>query len=149
MKRKPKADNPWVMFHMGLEFAGAAVVLALIGWFFVDRKFGTEPWGALIGATIGFVGGGYLFIKEALLANKLAMKDYKGRRLGRGLTGKPSLMKDGQDKTGEENSAGEVSGEDDEMGEDKVLPDEDSEEESDINDSLEEDQSESEKRENQ
>ncbi|QQE10869.1 AtpZ/AtpI family protein [Planctomycetota bacterium] len=127
MKRRPKADNPWVMFHMGLEFAGAAAILALIGWF-IDTKYETGPYGALIGATIGFVGGFYLFIKEALLANKLAMKGYRG-----GLTGKPSLMRDqGKEK---------VEREDEKLSEDGL-------EENEIKDSLEEDEGEPEKREN-
>ena len=61
--------SPWRLAHLGLEFAGAAVVMGLIGWW-IDNEWGTSPWGALIGASIGFTGGLYLFIKEALEANR-------------------------------------------------------------------------------
>lgn len=61
--------NMWRMAHMGLEFAGAMVVLALIGWL-VDRRYGTAPIFALIGGGVGFTGGMYLFIKAALKANR-------------------------------------------------------------------------------
>ncbi|QDU32832.1 Putative F0F1-ATPase subunit (ATPase_gene1) [Poriferisphaera corsica] len=136
MKRgKPQADNPWVMFHMGLEFAGAAVILTLIGWYFVDLKFDTGPWGALTGFAIGFIGGFYLFIKEALLANRLAQKHYK-EGLRSGLTGKPSLMKGvehlgkGIDGKGDEPSSDEAS-EDEVKEEENGLPGDESLDESD------------------
>lgn len=61
--------NPWRLAHMGLEFAGAVVVLAAVGWF-IDRRAGTEPWGVIIGTVIGAAGGLYLFIKEALRLNR-------------------------------------------------------------------------------
>ena len=54
---------------MGLEFAGAALLLALVGYY-IDRQAGTQPWGAVIGLGIGLVGGMYRFIKEALAANR-------------------------------------------------------------------------------
>lgn len=63
------APRPWQFAHIGLEFAGAAVVMALIGWW-LDARFGTEPWLAVIGAAIGMTGGMYLFIKAALRANR-------------------------------------------------------------------------------
>ena len=66
----PRAEhNPWQFAHIGLEFAGAAVVLALVGWW-LDDKFDTAPWLAVIGASIGMIGGMYLFIKAALRANR-------------------------------------------------------------------------------
>ena len=61
--------NPWRMAHMGLELAGAVLVFGLVGWY-VDHKMGSEPWGLGIGLFVGFVGGMYLFIKEALKANR-------------------------------------------------------------------------------
>ncbi|MFA9478985.1 AtpZ/AtpI family protein [Phycisphaerales bacterium AB-hyl4] len=67
----PRSEQPnqWQMAHIGLELAGAVVVLALAGYW-VDRQFATGPWGVLAGTAIGFVGGMYLFIKQALKANK-------------------------------------------------------------------------------
>ena len=56
---------------MGLELAGAAIICGLIGWF-----IGGET-GMLIGGGIGFVGSFYLFIKEALGANREPPKSRK------------------------------------------------------------------------
>lgn len=50
---------------LGLEFAASVAVLTLLGWW-VDRHFGTHPWGVLTGALIGLVGGMYNMIREAL-----------------------------------------------------------------------------------
>lgn len=63
----PQPSNPWRYFHLGLELAGAIVVLGLIG-LWVDYRWGTGPWGVLIGVLVGAVGGMYLFIKDALRA---------------------------------------------------------------------------------
>ena len=65
---KQEDRNNYRMLHLGTELAGATVVLALIGWF-IDDRYGTEPYGAMIGGSIGFIGGMYLFIKEALAAS--------------------------------------------------------------------------------
>ena len=69
MAKQPEQPNLWRMAHMGLEFAGAALLLALIGYY-IDTRFGTAPWGAVTGLLIGLVGGMYRFIKEALAANR-------------------------------------------------------------------------------
>ena len=66
---EPKQPNPWRSTHMGLEFAGAALVMTLVGYY-IDQRYGSKPWGVLIGASVGFAGGMYLFIKEALKANR-------------------------------------------------------------------------------
>ena len=106
-KRGNAPDNPWKLAHMGMELAGAAFVMALLGWLF-DSKFGTKPWGVLVGTLIGVTGGMYLFIKEALLANKYSVRGYRG-----GLTGRPSLMKGGEDEgQGKESTADPIRGED-------------------------------------
>lgn len=79
---KTSQPSPWRLFHLGFQFAGAALVLGFAGWF-IDGKFGTQPWGALTGGTIGLVGGMYLFIKEALDANRqssLALKQQQQDR---------------------------------------------------------------------
>ena len=61
---------------MGLELAGAAIICGLIGWY-IDRRLDSEPWGILIGGGIGFVGGFYVFIKQALKANRRPPKSGK------------------------------------------------------------------------
>ncbi len=54
----------WGIGGMGLELAGAIVLLGLIGWW-IDGRYDTGPWFALTGALIGMVGGGYNFIRRA------------------------------------------------------------------------------------
>lgn len=54
----------WGIGGMGLELAGAIVLLGLIGWA-VDRYFGTSPAWTIVGAAIGLIGGGYNFIRRA------------------------------------------------------------------------------------
>lgn len=64
------------MLHGGAELAGAALLLGAVGWW-VDRRYGTEPWGVLIGGGVGMTGGMYLFIKQALDANRQSYQDLK------------------------------------------------------------------------
>ncbi len=44
--------------------------MALFGAFVVDRYFGTYPWGLVVGAMLGTIGGGYNLIRESLEAFK-------------------------------------------------------------------------------
>jgi len=56
----------WVRYSgVGLELAGATAGLALIGYW-VDGRFGTRPWGTLVGVVIGLVGGLYNLVRESL-----------------------------------------------------------------------------------
>lgn len=58
----------WVRYSgVGLELAGATGGLALLGYW-IDRHFGTTPWGILGGVTIGIVGGLYNLVRESLAA---------------------------------------------------------------------------------
>lgn len=43
-------------FSLAFEFAGAVLLFWLIGRF-VDNRFDIEPWGQVVGAVIGWVGG--------------------------------------------------------------------------------------------
>jgi len=52
---------------VGLELAGATAGLALVGYW-IDRRFGTSPWGLLGGVVIGIVGGLYNLVKQSLEA---------------------------------------------------------------------------------
>jgi F0F1-type ATP synthase assembly protein I len=58
----------WVRYSgVGLELAGAIGGLALVGsW--LDRRFGTQPWGILGGVVLGMVGGLYNLVRESLAA---------------------------------------------------------------------------------
>jgi len=50
---------------LGMELAASVAVLTLLGWW-VDRHFGSAPWGVLTGALIGIVGGMYNLVRQAL-----------------------------------------------------------------------------------
>jgi len=58
----------WVRYSgVGLELAGATAGLAFIGYW-IDRRFGMQPWGILGGVVIGMVGGLYNLVRESLQA---------------------------------------------------------------------------------
>jgi F0F1-type ATP synthase assembly protein I len=62
----------WVRHSgVGLELAGATAGLALVGYW-IDGRFGTRPWGTLIGVVIGIVGGLYNLVRESLEAAREA-----------------------------------------------------------------------------
>jgi ATP synthase protein I len=62
----------WVRHSgVGLELAGATAGLALVGYW-LDGRFGTRPWGTLIGVVIGLVGGLYNLVRESLEAAREA-----------------------------------------------------------------------------
>lgn len=58
----------WVRYSgVGLELAGATAGLALLGYW-IDRRFGTAPWGFVVGVIIGIVGGLYNLVRESFAA---------------------------------------------------------------------------------
>ena len=58
----------WVRHSgVGLELAGALAGFALIGYW-IDRWYGTEPWGLVIGVILGLVGGLYNLVRQSLQA---------------------------------------------------------------------------------
>jgi len=66
---------PWVRYSgVGIELAGATAGLALVGYW-IDGKFGTSPWGILIGVVIGIVGGLYNLVRESFAAAREAQED--------------------------------------------------------------------------
>jgi len=73
----------WVRYSgVGLELAGATAGLALIGYW-VDRHFGSQPWGILAGVVLGLVGGLYNLIRESLAAVRdAAAEDKENQRDG-------------------------------------------------------------------
>jgi F0F1-type ATP synthase assembly protein I len=69
----------WVRFSgVGLELAGAVAGLSLIGYW-IDRRFGTKPWGILGGVFIGLAGGLYNLVRESLGAAREAKAEDEAR----------------------------------------------------------------------
>ena len=65
----------WVRHSgVGLELAGATAGLALLGYW-IDKHFGTRPWGIIGGVVIGLVGGLYNLVRESLEAVHEAQED--------------------------------------------------------------------------
>lgn len=50
---------------LGFEFAAGVAGTTLIG-LWIDRHYDSQPWGTLVGAVIGLVGGMYNMIRAAL-----------------------------------------------------------------------------------
>ena len=72
----------WVRHSgVGLELAGAVAGFALLGYW-IDRHFGSQPWGLLTGLVLGIVGGLYNMVSEALRATREAQQDDKAGRGG-------------------------------------------------------------------
>jgi F0F1-type ATP synthase assembly protein I len=58
---------------IGLELAGAVAGFALVGYW-VDRHYGSQPWGLIVGVVLGIVGGLYNLVREALQAARDAQR---------------------------------------------------------------------------
>jgi F0F1-type ATP synthase assembly protein I len=70
----------WVRHSgVGLELAGATAGLALIGYW-VDGRFGTRPWGTIVGVVVGLVGGLYNLVRESLEAVREAKAEDESAR---------------------------------------------------------------------
>jgi F0F1-type ATP synthase assembly protein I len=64
-----KGDGPsfrWVA-SVGIEFAIVVGGLGGLGYW-IDSRYDSAPWGVLIGAGVGLVGGTYNLIKDCLRA---------------------------------------------------------------------------------
>jgi F0F1-type ATP synthase assembly protein I len=73
---------------LGFEFAGVIGLMFYLGYL-ADRRWGTDPWGLLIGGAVGLTAGIYHLAKE-------------GNRMMRTLDAKPPF--DRQDKGGTGNA---------------------------------------------
>jgi len=62
-------DRPkWLRYSgIGIEFAAAVAGLTAVGYW-VDRHYGCKPWGVVVGAALGLIGGTYNFVREAMNA---------------------------------------------------------------------------------
>ena len=70
MPRRKSTDesSPWLrLAGLGAELAGAILGFVLVGYW-IDKTFDTRPWGLLICALCGLVGGLYNFFRSSLKA---------------------------------------------------------------------------------
>lgn len=73
LNRKPASS--WTRLSgIGVEFVGAVVVFALVGYW-ADRHWQSSPWGLLIGLGLGLIGGMYNLIREAMQASRQAHEE--------------------------------------------------------------------------
>jgi ATP synthase protein I len=69
-----KRPASWLRFSgIGFEFAAAVAGLTLVGYW-IDRHFGSEPWGLLVGLALGLVGGTYNLIRDSQAATRAAAR---------------------------------------------------------------------------
>ncbi len=66
---------------IGVEFAAAVAGLSLVG-IWVDRHYGSGPWGLIVGLALGLIGGTYNLVRESLLASKEAARSDHGVAAG-------------------------------------------------------------------
>ena len=66
-----KRDRPpWVRFYgVGFELVFVFGAFAAVGYW-IDRHYDSGPWGLVIGAVLGLIGGTYNLIRESLAAFK-------------------------------------------------------------------------------
>ncbi len=75
-----RRDRPsWLRYSgIGIEFASAVAVFALLGYW-IDQHYGwRRPWGLLTGAALGLTGGMYNLIRQSLSA--FQQSQYSDRR---------------------------------------------------------------------
>lgn len=56
-------------YSLGFELVAAVAGFTLVGYW-IDRHFGTAPWGLLIGLGLGLVGGTYNLIRSSLVPTR-------------------------------------------------------------------------------
>lgn len=67
--RSQGSSNGPALTSAGFEFAAAVAGLTLVGYW-IDRHYDSAPWGLLIGAAVGLIGGTYNIIRAALRAGR-------------------------------------------------------------------------------
>lgn len=71
-KTKPQGSASWTRLSgIGFELVAAVGGFILVGYWW-DRHFGTGPWGIVVGAVLGLVGGMYNLIRKSLVASREA-----------------------------------------------------------------------------
>lgn len=83
---KPARRLPPGMMRLagaGVELAAGLGGACLLGWW-IDHHFGTRPWGLLVCAIVGVVGGLYNLIRRSVLEMMEPPRDKKDREDGGG-----------------------------------------------------------------
>lgn len=71
MAEKPPDSEPNWGKHLGVGLqmlVGVALGFLVGNW--LDKKYGWDPWGVMIGSMLGLASGMYLLIKDAIRINK-------------------------------------------------------------------------------
>lgn len=59
-------DSPGMRYAgLGIELVAMVGLLSLLGWW-IDGRFGTAPWGLVIGAMAGLIGGMANLVRTAM-----------------------------------------------------------------------------------
>jgi F0F1-type ATP synthase assembly protein I len=69
MPGRQQGPSLWRYSGIGFELIGAVGALSLFGYW-IDRHYGTTPWGLIIGAVTGIIGGLWNLIREALMMSR-------------------------------------------------------------------------------
>jgi F0F1-type ATP synthase assembly protein I len=67
--RPENGASPGRFVGLGVQFA-AAILLGVFGGQWVDRRFGSDPWGVLLGAFAGFGAGFYGIYRAVTVGQK-------------------------------------------------------------------------------
>lgn len=82
MGKMDRERPTWLRFSgIGVEFAGVVVGFTLIG-LWIDRHYDSGPWGVVIGASLGLIGGMYNLIRESLKASRDAAASERHKHPG-------------------------------------------------------------------
>jgi F0F1-type ATP synthase assembly protein I len=74
-RRKRRAEMG--LAGMGFDLAASVGVATALGWW-IDRRYDTAPWGVVVCAAIGIIGGLYNFVKAGLRAQRRAEREKDG-----------------------------------------------------------------------
>lgn len=73
MKTTPSRGSkkaPMALAGLGFELVAAVAGFTFVGYW-IDRHYATEPWGTVVGAVLGIIGGLYNFVRVATRAAEL------------------------------------------------------------------------------
>lgn len=76
-------DSPGMRYAgLGIELAAAVGLLSLVGWW-IDGRLGTAPWGLVVGALVGLIGGMAALVRSAMTSVGPARGGSSGDDTGR------------------------------------------------------------------